>query len=351
MKLALLVLSLIAPPTFAGIRVGNAAHVMICSDRPNVVLLDLWEAEWKHHLTLSTFPGLAAPQIVNVVLERLGQRFPMLAEQMGEEFRFYNTKGNNTSKAGRFPALPHFADNLPSECGDPIVSAFQRDPVDADDTLYNYSSDLRARTDEVTFAAQSYHEVAYQMGIRHGLDHPLGIRQQTGLAFSEVYASAPDQTWIGALANSFVDLFQVERQWLPIFNEPMTSCNPSPRRANSCPLTVPPQAAMTFDAAKALQSVTYTNDRVIPLGDPATALTAIKTAKIEVIQRDDLKAFKFTGYVQTTDRVVGSQSVPFKGYYVLNTHVLCGRIHHKASAICRPASEFFGVHPQLRVEK
>lgn len=350
MKTLALLLSLLSSQAWAGIRVGNAAHVMICKDRPNVVLLDLWEAEQKHNLILSTFGGLAAPQIVNVVLSRLSERFPMLSAELGEEMRVYNSPGNNTPKAGRFPPLPHFADNLPSECEDPVVSAFQRDPVDHDTTLYNYSSELRARTDEVTFAAQSYHEVAYRLGIRHGLDNPLGIRQQTGLAFSTAFATAPDQTWITALVNSLVDLYQVERQWIPIFNEPLQPCDPSPGRASSCPAVVPAQAALTFNAAKALESVAYTNERVIPLGDPALASLAIETKKIEVIQREDLKAFKFTGRVLTLKRGAGHQEVDFKGYYVLNSHVLCGRKHRQREAVCRPLGEFFSAHPQARAD-
>jgi len=260
MKVVLVLALLYATPSWASKIIGNGGDVLVCPERtPRVMLLDFVESRVlrKNSIVLWNPPGRSYLQKLEALNANIARRFPVLAAVIAKEVAFFEEK--NVKE--RDIELEDINDSyhklrLPGCHVEQIAN--QSIPLFDDDPWFLINMSLWEQLDEVDKAGLVLHEVLYRMGLRHGLEHSIGIRYLVSLLFQENLHKVSDRQWTQAFLHSRLRRYETGGVRFPLFRGEEKECEVVPgtvQCADGDPTMIP--AEIVFTPNRRIRSVTF----------------------------------------------------------------------------------------------
>ncbi len=228
--MALALLLLLATPALSSKIIGNGGDVSVCPNRtPKVQLLDFVESRVlrKRTILLWNPPGATYSDKLTAVVNRLGRRFPELAQLLRMEIANFEDKNVKEFDI----ELEDINDSyhklrLPGCHVEQIAN--QSVPMFEDDPWFLINANLWNQLEEFDKAGLVMHEVLYRIGLRHGVEHSIGIRYLVSLIFQERPELVSDQQWIQAFMHSRMQFFEIGKMRFPLFRGSEKICEVVP---------------------------------------------------------------------------------------------------------------------------
>lgn len=258
--IALLSMLMCTQTAFAAKIIGNGGDVLVCPDRlPKVQLLDFVEARVlrKNTVKLWNPPGLGYQDKLDSLIWNVSKRFPRLALALRAEivnFEARNAKETDIELEDINDSYHKF--RLPGCHVEQIAN--QSNPMFADDPWVLINGTLWNLLDAFDKAGLVIHEVLYRMGLRHGVEHSIGIRYLTGLLFQEDLNAVKDQQWIEAMLHSRMKYYETGGLRIPLFQGEEKDCElvPGSIECRGGPAEFKP-ASVSFNPDRSLESISF----------------------------------------------------------------------------------------------
>jgi hypothetical protein len=188
-----------------------------------------------------------------------GRRFPQLALALRTEianFEARNVKETDIELEDINDSYHKF--RLPGCHVEQIAN--QSLPMFEDDPWVLINGNLWNLLDAFDKAGLVIHEVLYRIGLKHGLEHSIGIRYLTGLLFQEDLKQVNDQQWIEAMLHSRMKYFELGSLRFPLFQGEEKDCElvPGSIECRGGPAEFKP-ARLTFGSDRSLSTVVFEN--------------------------------------------------------------------------------------------
>lgn len=260
--MALILLLFATAPALSSKIIGNGGDVSVCINRtPKVQLLDFVESRVlrKNHIKLWNPPGATYSEKLEVVLERLGRRFPEFTQLLKTEianFEEKNVKESDIELEDINDSLHKF--RLPGCHVEQIAN--QSIPLFDDDPWFLINANLWNQLEEFDKAGLVLHEVIYRIGLRHGVEHSIGVRYLVSLIFQEKPEAVSDQQWVQAFMHSRMQFFETANIRFPLFRGAEKVCEVVPG-AIECKNGDPEfkAALVHFNSDRSLSNISFEN--------------------------------------------------------------------------------------------
>lgn len=220
--------------------IGNGGNVVVCMNRnisPSIVhvarpvmLLDFYEAELLHDLTIQDPGGQTYQEKVANIMAKFRIKFPDLAKALDVELNNFEIHNRKLAGVELESTVDSFHSALPLGCSIQQVAIqipstlprFPRDP------WFEVSQDLWDQLDELNKAGLVIHEALYRIGARNGAEHSRGVRYVVGLMFSTQMESISDEDWISGFTESRVRNYEMDGVTIPLFSGNFVACDMEP---------------------------------------------------------------------------------------------------------------------------
>jgi|GEM_PF-7063994 len=224
------ILALAAYPAGSSKIIGNGGDVVVCPDRtPRVQLLDFVESRVLRRRSIFLWNPKSATYLSKLeeISNNIALRFPVMGENLKREIQDFEDKNAKEDDIELEDINDSYHKvNLPGCHVEQIAN--QSVPLFEDDPWVLINNRLWTQLEEFDKAGLVLHEVLYRIGLRHGVEHSIGIRYLVSLFFQEKIMAVPDRSWIEAFLHSRIKYFEVGSMRFPLFKGTEKACEVVP---------------------------------------------------------------------------------------------------------------------------